>query len=162
MKILLATDGSECSVAAASSVAKRPWPDGTEVRVVTVAELPVAIAPESWVLPEGYYEEIERASRQAAEAAVASAAAIVSDAQQGRVTVTSEVLAGAPKHAIVEDAERWGADLVVLGSHGYSAFERFLLGSVSQFVAHHARCSVEIVRGATRAKDAESGSTAAT
>lgn len=147
MKILLATDGSECSATAALSIANRPWPEGSEVRVVTVAEMPIAIAPESWILPEGYYEEIERATQQQADLAVAAAAQAISAVQGGRLTVTTEVLAGAPKHAIIDDAERWGADLIVVGSHGYSALERFLLGSVSQSIAHHAKCSVEIVRG---------------
>ncbi len=147
MKILLATDGSECSATAAESVANRPWPEGSEVRIVTVAEMPIAIAPESWILPEGYYEEIERATQQQAETAIAAAARVIADAQGDRMAVSTEVLVGAPKHAIIEDAERWGADLIVVGSHGYSALERFLLGSVSQSIAHHAKCSVEIVRG---------------
>ena len=38
------------------------------------------------------------------------------------------------------------ADLIVVGSHGYGVWDRFLLGSVSQAVALHAKCSVEIVR----------------
>jgi nucleotide-binding universal stress UspA family protein len=149
MKILLATDGSDCSGTAARAIADRPWPDGTVVRVVTVAELPVAIAPESWILPEGYFEEIERASQHQAEGAVAAAAKTIAAAQGDRVAVETAVLVGAPKHAIIEEAERWGAELIVVGSHGYNAFERFLLGSVSQSIAHHAKCSVEIVRGPT-------------
>jgi nucleotide-binding universal stress UspA family protein len=47
---------------------------------------------------------------------------------------------------ILDQAESWGADLIVLGSHGYSGWRRFLLGSVSHAVATHAHCSVEIVR----------------
>jgi nucleotide-binding universal stress UspA family protein len=47
---------------------------------------------------------------------------------------------------ILDEAERWGADLIVVGSHGYRAWERFLLGSVSQAVVSHAKCSVEVVR----------------
>jgi nucleotide-binding universal stress UspA family protein len=47
---------------------------------------------------------------------------------------------------ILEEAERWDADLIVLGSHGYGLWQRFLLGSVSQAVVSHARCSVEVVR----------------
>jgi nucleotide-binding universal stress UspA family protein len=42
--------------------------------------------------------------------------------------------------------EGWGADLVVLGSHGYGFLDRLILGSVSQFVLSHATCSVEVVR----------------
>ena len=41
MKILLATDGSECSNAAAKSVAHQPWPSGSEIRILSVEELPV-------------------------------------------------------------------------------------------------------------------------
>lgn len=43
-------------------------------------------------------------------------------------------------------AEEFRADLIMVGSHGHGAIERFLLGSVSQAVALHAKCSVEIIR----------------
>ena len=45
------------------------------------------------------------------------------------------------------DAERWGADLIVLGSHGHSPAVQMLLGSVSHRIILHAPCSVEVVRG---------------
>ena len=60
--------------------------------------------------------------------------------------ISSTVVVDSPKDAIVEEAERWGADLIVVGSHGYRGPERALLGSVSQSVATQARCSVEIAR----------------
>ena len=60
--------------------------------------------------------------------------------------MTTEVLTGSPKRVIVEETEKWGADLIVLGSHGYRSWERLLLGSVSQAVVAHAECSVEVVR----------------
>jgi nucleotide-binding universal stress UspA family protein len=47
---------------------------------------------------------------------------------------------------ILDEAEKWKADLIVVGSHGYPAWERLLLGSVSQAVVSHAKCSVEVVR----------------
>jgi nucleotide-binding universal stress UspA family protein len=53
---------------------------------------------------------------------------------------------------ILDEAESWGADLIVVGSHGYRAWERFLLGSVSQSVVSHAKCSVEVVRCKTAHK----------
>ena len=56
------------------------------------------------------------------------------------------MLEGSPKQAIVEEAERWGADLVVVGSHGRGFWGRLLLGSVSHAVAARANCPVLIVR----------------
>ena len=47
---------------------------------------------------------------------------------------------------ILNEASAWGADLIVVGSHGRQGASRFLLGSVSEPVAFHANCSVEIVR----------------
>ena len=95
----------------------------------------------------GYFEEVERLKQKQAEAIVEGAAAVL---REGRGTsgmgVSAETIAGSPKRTIVEEAERWGADLVVVGSHGYHTWERMLLGSVSQSVAAHALCSVEIIR----------------
>lgn len=53
---------------------------------------------------------------------------------------------GTPEEAILDEAEKWDADLIVVGSHGFKGLDRFLLGSVSHDVAIHAPCSVEIVR----------------
>jgi nucleotide-binding universal stress UspA family protein len=60
--------------------------------------------------------------------------------------ITTEVLKGSPKELIVDEATRWSADLIVVGSHGRGAVGRFFLGSVSLAVATHIPCSVEIVR----------------
>jgi nucleotide-binding universal stress UspA family protein len=58
------------------------------------------------------------------------------------------VLIESPKTVILEEARQWGADLIVLGSHGRGGMERFLMGSVAETVATHAECSVEVVRKA--------------
>jgi nucleotide-binding universal stress UspA family protein len=50
---------------------------------------------------------------------------------------------------LLETAEAFGADLIVVGSHGHGKLDRFLMGSVAQAVALHATCSVEIVRRPT-------------
>ena len=60
--------------------------------------------------------------------------------------IETTVIDGTPKVVIIEEAERWEADLIVIGCHGYGPLRRFLLGSVSQAVAIYAPCSVEIVR----------------
>jgi nucleotide-binding universal stress UspA family protein len=92
-----------------------------------------------------YFAATDKASRDQAQDSVDSAAAILSSAGCS-LAVSTEILTGSPKRVIVEEAEKWGADLIVVGSHGYRTWERMLLGSVSHLVALHAECSVEIVR----------------
>ncbi len=47
---------------------------------------------------------------------------------------------------IIEEAREWPADLIILGTHGRGAIQRAIHGSVSDYVMHHALCSVEVVR----------------
>ncbi len=147
MKILLAVDGSPCSETAVAEVARRPWPEDSQLRVVSVVEPPGALTAEPYMGVAGYFEEVERLKRQQADEVLARAAeALRAGAGTAQIGIATEALTGSPKRTIVEEAESWGADLIVVGSHGYHTWERMLLGSVSQSVAAHALCSVEIVR----------------
>lgn len=147
MKILLAIDGSTCSHAAIDEVAKRPWPAGSEIKVISAIEPLYIPATEPWSLSPDYYEEFEKSGRDRALAIIEGALLkLRAGGADKTLKITSEMPTGAPKQVILDEAERWGADLIVVGSHGYSAWDRFLLGSVSNAVAAHAKCSVEIVR----------------
>jgi hypothetical protein len=72
MKILLAVDGSACSDAAAQELAKRPWPPQTEVKVITVVEIPAPVGMEPWAISPDYFENLETAVRQAGQAVLDS------------------------------------------------------------------------------------------
>lgn len=146
MKVLVAVDGSLYSEAAVTEVSSRQWPTGTEIKVVTAYEVPIVPTPEVWVFQPEYYDQMEKIGRERAEAIVNSAATKLTVTLSASVTVTKEVLPGSPKLVIVEKADHWQADLIVVGSHGYGPWHRFLLGSVSQAVVSHAKCSVEVVR----------------
>jgi len=146
MKILLAVDGSPCSDAAIAEVARRPWPQGSTVKVLTAFELPTPPTPEAWALPVNYFEEMDTALRKQAEDIVARALQRLKSTLDKTISLDATILPGPPRTIILDEAEDWGADLIVLGSHGYRAWERFLLGSVSQAVVSHAKCSVEVVR----------------
>jgi nucleotide-binding universal stress UspA family protein len=146
MKILLATDGSDYSKAAVNSVADRPWPEGSEVMIVSAMEIPYAPTTETWVLPDGYNMELERVAKERADAAVKDAVERIKSGKSSGLAVTTKIISGSAREVIMDEAEKWGPDLIVLGSHGYSGWRRFLLGSVSHAVATHAHCSVEIVR----------------
>ena len=144
MKILLAIDGSPCSDAAVEEVARRPWPEGSLVEVLTAYEIPVAPTPEAWALPANYMEEMDVALRKQSRNVVDRAVQKLKANKS--IAVDAALLPGPPRPVILDEAENWGADLIVLGSHGYGPWKRFLLGSVSQAVVSHAKCSVEVVR----------------
>jgi len=149
LKILLAVDGSEWSDAAVEEIAGRPWPRGSRVNVISVVHLPFTPTPETWSLPESYYSQLEKAGREHAESAIDRAVSRIRESNSGRekhLTLITDIILGRAEEKIIETAKEWGADLVMLGSHGNRGIKRFLLGSVSQAVAYHAPCSVEIVR----------------
>ena len=146
MKILLAVDGSEGSQAAVAAVVARPWPAGSEIKILSVAELHVMPTSEFGMLPPSYYDDITNAANEQARAALKAAIEVMQQHSTAGLTVATEHKTGFPKVVILDEAEHWGADLIVLGSHGYKGLQRFLLGSVSLAVATHAPCSVEIVR----------------
>jgi nucleotide-binding universal stress UspA family protein len=145
MKVLLAVDGSACSDAAIEEVVHRPWPPQSEIKIITAAEMPVVIGMEPWAALPEYFEQLELSVRAAAKAVIDDALLKLKTIED-RFKISSEIIQGAPRQAIVEEAERWGADLIVIGSRGLGAWNRLLLGSVSSAVVHHAKCSVEIVR----------------
>ena len=146
MKVLLAIDGSECSDQAIDQISHRPWPEGSKFKVLSAFELPLPPTPEGWALPATYLDEMDRVARDHARAIVERAVKKLQSRLAKAVTITGEFLPGSPRTVILEEAEKWNADLIVVGSHGYRAWERFLLGSVSQSVVAHAKCSVEVVR----------------
>ncbi len=146
MKILLAVDGSASSQAAVASVAARPWPTGSEIKILAVAELHIIPTQEFGMLPPSYYDSAADAAHTLAQAAIKAAWEVIQQRTTTGLTVTTDIKTGFAKSVILDEAEKWGADLVVLGSHGYKGLQRFLLGSISQAVATHAPCSVEIVR----------------
>jgi len=147
MKILLAVDGSDCSDAAVTEVAGRPWPASSEMKVISVVEPPPLMAmPDTWGPPTDYYDALEKSAHEQATAAIDKAVRMLRSRVGQNATVTGDALRGLPKEAILQEAERWGADLIVVGSHGYKGLTRLWLGSVSHAVATHAKCSVEIVR----------------
>lgn len=144
MKLLLATDGSEFSAAAVRSVASRPWPDGTEVKVISAPGL-VLLLKECPYFEHHQVEELNAASMEESHKAVASAVEMLSGSGL-KVHTGVPLLHDTPSKILLDEAEKWHADMIVVGSHGRSGFDRFTMGSVSEAVALHAGCSVEVIR----------------
>jgi nucleotide-binding universal stress UspA family protein len=147
MKILFATDGAKQSEAAIEMLKFFALSDGDEVKVISVVDMavPMAIDIYGGYLPDT--GELEKTARENAGKLLESTEAkIRAQFPNENLAISSEVLFGSPESRIVETAEATHPDLIVLGSHGYSRWERLLLGSVSDSVVHHAPCSVLIVR----------------
>ncbi|KAJ7972961.1 Universal stress protein A [Quillaja saponaria] len=60
--------------------------------------------------------------------------------------VIVEVVEGDARNVLCQAVEKHHASILVVGSHGYGAIQRVVLGSVSDFCSHHANCSVMIVK----------------
>ncbi|HVF29505.1 MAG TPA: universal stress protein [Pyrinomonadaceae bacterium] len=150
MKILFATDGAKQSDAAAEMLRHFALVAGDEIRIISVVDMavPMAIDIYGGYLPDT--GELEKTAREnAAKLLERTEERIRTYFHDQDLSISSEVLFGSPESRIVETAEAIHPDLIVLGSHGYSRWERLLLGSVSDSVAHHAPCSVLIVRTPT-------------
>ena len=135
MKILLATDGSIHSDEAARVFAARLWPEGTEVKVMSMVN-PIAYSVEELGLYQG-------GSTKRAHRAIGEAARVLGEAG---LRVSAEVVAGRAARRIIEAAREMGADLIAVGTEDRRGLGRLLFGSVSEEVANGAHCSVSIFR----------------
>jgi len=149
MKILVPIDDSAFSKAAVESVIKQFRPDDTQVYVLHVVEtlnlapvyVGMGVGPS---VPADFAGTIEQWLDKAEQLVAQSAKRL----ESAGFRVATSVKEGEAKKEILEFAEQWQPDLVVVGSHGRRGFDRLLLGSVSEAVARHAHCSVQIVRPA--------------
>jgi nucleotide-binding universal stress UspA family protein len=146
MKILFATDGAKQSTAAIDMLKNFHLGDGDEIKVISVVDMAVPLAIDIYggYLPDT--TELEKTAKENAAKILEDASRQIKGHFSEKVDVTTEVLFGSPDSRIVETAEEMHADMIVVGSHGYSRWERLLLGSTSDSVVHHAPCSVLVVR----------------
>lgn len=148
MKILLAVDDSEGSADAVAAVASRPWPRDTMVRVLGAVE---TITPP----PTGYWygvattldPDIETATRYQEDLGARAADVL----RRAGLSVDIAIRHGDPRRVIVDEANEWSADLIVVGSHSKTGLSRWLSANVASSVVDNAPCSVEVVRKKTEA-----------
>jgi nucleotide-binding universal stress UspA family protein len=149
MKILIATDGSEFSTLAVEECCRlMPNLGASQIKILSVFEAEYGLGAEPFAISAEYIQAIADAAEQKAKHFCASAADLIREKlHDGDLDLTVETMAGPPGKEIVDFAETWGADLIVVGCHGRGFWGR-MIGSVSDVVVHHAPCSVMIVRKA--------------
>ena len=157
MKLLIAYDGSGCAEAAIDDLANAGLPETGEAEVIAVAEV--------WLPPPdpddaasddetaAFLDDATAKYRKHGERLLGEAemyarhARVRTQAALPGWTVTSTATYGSPAWEILNRADEFDTDLIVVGSHGQSALSRLILGSISQKVLTEARCSVRVARG---------------
>jgi nucleotide-binding universal stress UspA family protein len=137
--IVVGTDGSRAADAAVGRAAELARGSGAPLHVVTA--YPDVPSYRERIAGTAKRDSIEL--RDVAETVLARTVGKLTD---GGITVETHAREGDPAEAILEVAQEQKADLIVVGDRGLTGIERFLLGSVSSKLSHHAPCSVMIVR----------------
>jgi len=140
MKVLIGIDDSKFSENVIQAVVTQLRIENTEVLVLHVLQPIVSLDPPE--MAQGYAPELED-QRKPADALVQR---IANELRTAGFKAETAVKIGDVRVSILDIAAEWHADLIVVGSHGRRGIQRFLLGSVADSVARHAKCSVEIVR----------------
>ena len=143
-RILLAIDDSKYSENALRTFIAERVPALTAVRVLHAVE-PVELPfyPELTAPFPVSFSDIEKKRREEGRKLVDRAVARL---RAAGFDADGVVRSGPVRTEVVETARKWRAELIMLGSHGRKGLARIMLGSVSDYVAHHAHCSVQIVR----------------
>jgi nucleotide-binding universal stress UspA family protein len=154
MKILIAYDGSPSSDAAIDDLRRAGLSSAGEAVVISVADIWMPPANSLAYTPTNDYIEgiVARQREKCQKILDASQEMAEKGADQAKVAlpgwnITGKANYGSPGHVIIDEATAFHADLIVMGSHGYSLPEKLFLGSVSQQVATEAHCSVRVARG---------------
>jgi nucleotide-binding universal stress UspA family protein len=142
-QVILGSDGSDAALRAAESLKRFPLPEESQLRVVSVMQYLELLSPSGKLHWPGEFRALYRQQCDEAEQQMKDLAA--SFTASGRSS-SSELRSGDPAGRLVQCAEEQKADLLVVGSHGLSAIDRFFLGSVSEKVLRHAPCSVLVVK----------------
>jgi nucleotide-binding universal stress UspA family protein len=147
MNVLLAVDDSRYSQAAVAAVLRRFNPGSVTLRVLHVVEWPKNMAaPFSFAEGPSAAECILAAHEAMRNDGRSLIAGAVSRLRDAGFNVGAALVEGDVRRAILDEAAAWPADLIVVGSHGRTGFNRLMLGSVSEAIVRHAPCSVEVVR----------------
>ena len=141
-KIVVGTDGSDTANHAVASAIELAGLSGAELEVVSAyAPVPESrLKAEAGASPDDVAHTV--GPREDVELILGNALAA---AKKAKVKATSHPVEGDPAEALLDVAEKHGADLIVVGNRGMTGATRFFLGSVPNRISHHAPCDVWIV-----------------
>jgi nucleotide-binding universal stress UspA family protein len=139
-KILIAVDNSTCSEIAAKTGYEMAAKFNAEVALVNIIEpAPASVNPDFTLAP--VFLEIYDNSKENSQTLLEE---IANKHGKGIVTTYLSIIDTAT-HGIIQQAEEWKAELIVIGTHGRGGLYHFLMGSVAEHVARKSACPVLIV-----------------
>ena len=141
-KIMVATDGSEEVRKAVDSAIEIAKLSDAKLYAVHV----IALVSNS-IIHIGNEEQIKAVKEQLTTEGKEATAYVDDAGKAANIDVESVILEGSPADEIVDFAERNDIDLIVIGTQGKSAIQRFLIGSVTENVVRHSAKIVLVVRG---------------
>jgi len=140
MRILMGIDDSKSSKNLVRALVTQFRTENAEILALHVLEPVEPVAPPE--MAQGYAPELEDQKKPA----FILLERIADELRRAGFSVQTSVEIGDVRETVIETAVEWHADLILVGSHGKRGIRSFLLGSVAESVARHAKCSVEIVR----------------
>lgn len=160
MKVLIGYDGSESANAIFDDLKCAGLPRDTEAIIASAADLLASNAAsisefDLHSLASRRAEAVLRRAKAHTEQVIEEKRDLAAKAAKHLRTqfpewkIESLVKTGTPTWELIDAANDWNADLIVIGSHGRSAIGRLFLGSVSKRIAKEARCSVRVARSST-------------
>ena len=156
-RVLVVSDGSECSRVAVQFAANFPFITGTDFHLLHVLPPSPVLTPELlarvWTVSEGSVNPSLLTTREIeaeVEAARAAGQEILTEANQilleKDIKAKNVLLHGDAATEIIQYANDNSIDLVIAGSRGLSPVQSWLIGSVSRKLVHYAGCSVLLVK----------------
>jgi nucleotide-binding universal stress UspA family protein len=142
--VLIALDNTAHSAHTLDHVIQSPWPDGTKFKCISVIRQDYPFVFLDPMNVPGIPIELPDMRKNVSLSLEQAVARL--DGAFGQGSANCQVLVGDPREEILEAAKKWSASLIMLGSHGHKLMETVFLGSVSDAVAAHAHCSVEVTR----------------
>ncbi len=146
-RILVAVDGSQPSARAYREAFRLAADQHAALKVAHVMDLGIAMAP--WAdMAFVNYETLEAALRESGARILEAALAEARTAGVEAESVMLETDVNDPAGEILAEADRWGAGLVVMGTHGRHGLAHLILGSVAEGVVRRATVPVLLLRAA--------------
>lgn len=153
MKVLVAIEDDQFGNKVVDFILQNKWAPNSKFKVLHVIE-PFELSAGLDITYMPFLTETMDKARVGAKSLVENLAIKLKN-KLDPCPVEAKVIEGYAKETLLEEAEKWDADLICVGTHGRKGVSKFLIGSVSNAIVNHAPCAVLVVKSDIQSKEAE-------